>query len=479
MPRDEEEEERSQLRRASSEDPSTASANISQKQQPVPSEESLSSPLVPAIEVETGALVYPATGAHVTEEFALCGLYRRVVQRDVDGNVTFTHRHWHVTNVVHFALILLAILGVIVCAAFMITDLGFHRVTVSQVSNNSHNTAEVIAGVFGLAACLISFHQIRQHRRFWVHPPSQRWLIRILMLVPVYSLSSWLGLTFLRFSSYFDFLLSVYEAYVIYSLTMLMSKYVGGHKGVIEGMRITTTHQHWPPPMNCCFGEVEVTDAFVWRLKRGVLQYSIIAPACAVTAMIATQTGHYEEGIFAADNVYVYTTIIVNCSQIVAIYCMIWIYHALIPVLEPFKPLRQILSVKLLVMFSFWQSVGLAALAHFGILKDGSQFDVGSIQVGMQDFIICCEMFIAACAHFWIFSVKPYEDGSMLLMLAETRRKIEAANVAQEDPPSHSHSGKGVKMTQPVQRSPSASSFAGPVTFHVLEAGENSPAAVD
>ena len=45
------------------------------------------------------------------------------------------------------------------------------------------------------------------------------------------------------------------------------------------------------------------------------------------------------------------------------------------------------------------QSVGLAVLVKASVLTASGGLDVGSIQVGLQDFIVCIEMFIAAAVH--------------------------------------------------------------------------------
>jgi hypothetical protein len=42
------------------------------------------------------------------------------------------------------------------------------------------------------------------------------------------------------------------------------------------------------------------------------------------------------------------------------------------------------------------QGVVLALAVKWGILTATTNFDVGELQVGVQDFLVCIEMFIAA-----------------------------------------------------------------------------------
>ena len=43
--------------------------------------------------------------------------------------------------------------------------------------------------------------------------------------------------------------------------------------------------------------------------------------------------------------------------------------------------------------------MGLAVLVKASVITASGGLDVGSIQIGLQDFIVCIEMFIAAAVH--------------------------------------------------------------------------------
>jgi hypothetical protein len=105
----------------------------------------------------------------------------------------------------------------------------------------------------------------------------------------------------------------------------------------------------------------------------------------------------------------------------VALFCLVWLYHGIHDTIAVHKPLAKFLSVKAVVFLSFWQSVLIAGLVHWGVIHNGSQFDTQQIQVGLQDLCIAIEMFIAAVAHYFIFPVAPYEDGRVFEMLKESR----------------------------------------------------------
>lgn len=55
----------------------------------------------------------------------------------------------------------------------------------------------------------------------------QRHYIRILWMVPIYSVESWLALRFNKQKVYLETLREAYEAFVVYSLYKLMREYMG------------------------------------------------------------------------------------------------------------------------------------------------------------------------------------------------------------------------------------------------------------
>ena len=64
-------------------------------------------------------------------------------------------------------------------------------------------SAQAIAGAFVWAALIITVHQIYQHLRFYTNPAEQRWIVRILFIVPIYAFDSWLSLLFFNKNNYY------------------------------------------------------------------------------------------------------------------------------------------------------------------------------------------------------------------------------------------------------------------------------------
>ncbi|KAA0202937.1 hypothetical protein HAZT_HAZT005531 [Hyalella azteca] len=108
---------------------------------------------------------------------------------------------------------------------------------------------------------------------------------------------------------------------------------------------------------------------------------------------------------------FVYLFVINNVSQFVAMYCLVLFYKAMKDELQPMAPLAKFLCIKCVVFFSFFQGVAIMFLAKLDVIKEVfDNDDLQRISNVLQNFLICIEMFIAAVAHHFAFSYKPYID---------------------------------------------------------------------
>ncbi|XP_013791910.2 transmembrane protein 184B-like [Limulus polyphemus] len=99
--------------------------------------------------------------------------------------------------------------------------------------------AQAISGAFVWAALIVTCHQIYQYLRYYSCPTEQRWIVRILFIVPIYAFDSWLSLLFFHdsFYIYFDSVRNWYEAFVIYNFLSLCYEYLGGESNIMTEIR--------------------------------------------------------------------------------------------------------------------------------------------------------------------------------------------------------------------------------------------------
>uniref|UniRef100_A0A8C6Q4A9 Transmembrane protein 184C n=1 Tax=Nothobranchius furzeri TaxID=105023 RepID=A0A8C6Q4A9_NOTFU len=274
----------------------------------------------------------------------------------------------------------------------------------------THNKAWFIAGIFVFMTIPISLWGILQHLVHYTQPELQKPIIRILWMVPIYSLDSWIALKYPSIAIYVDTCRECYEAYVIYNfMTFLLNYLENQYPSLVMMLEVQEQQKHLPPL--CCCPPWPMGEVLLLRCKLGVLQYTVVRPVTTVIALICQLCGVYDEGNFSSANAWTYLVIFNNMSQLFAMYCLVLFYRALRDELSPIKPVGKFLCVKMVVFVSFWQAVLIALLVKVGIISEKRTWDwqsVEAVATGLQDFIICVEMFLAAIAHHFSFTYKPY-----------------------------------------------------------------------
>ncbi|XP_062263298.1 transmembrane protein 184A [Platichthys flesus] len=277
--------------------------------------------------------------------------------------------------------------------------------------------AQVLTGIFVWSALIITFHQIFMHLRSYTVPNEQRYIIRILLIVPVYSFDSWLSLLFIsnnQYYVYFDSIRDCYEAFVIYSFLSLSFEYLGGESAImseIRGKPIESSCLYG----TCCLGGMSYSIGFLRFCKQATLQFCVVKPIMAVIIIVLQAFGKYHDGDFSVTGGYLYITIIYNISVSLSLYALFLFFFATSDLLRPFEPVLKFLTIKSVIFLSFWQGMVLAILERCDVIPnalyiDGEEVGAGTVAAGWQNFIICIEMFFAAIALRYAFTCTVYQE---------------------------------------------------------------------
>ncbi|XP_053214229.1 transmembrane protein 184B-like [Panonychus citri] len=278
-------------------------------------------------------------------------------------------------------------------------------------------TAQTIAGCFVWLALLISCHQIYQHLRIYTMPSEQRYIVRILFIVPIYGFDCWLSLLFFKdnYYVYFDSIRDWYEAFVIYNFLALCYEYLGGECNIMSEIRGRPIKSSWWYG-TCCLAGKTYTIGFLRFCKQATLQFCAIKPIMSVVTLILQSVGKYRDGDWSADSGYLYVTLIYNFSVSLALYSLILFYQATKDLLSPYDPIWKFFTVKSVIFLSFWQGVILAVLEKADLLPEfyssGTKASTGTVSAGYQNFLICVEMFFASLALRYAFPYRIYGDCS-------------------------------------------------------------------
>lgn len=160
------------------------------------------------------------------------------------------------------------------------TTLEDERITEDPIWHGQtfHHLGLWLSVIFALIAMLTSFFLIFMHAIHYSRPYEQRHIIRILFMVPVYAVVSFLSYLYYNHSVYFEVIRDCYEAFAIASFFSLMCAYTAPdlHHQKHYFRSITPKPWLWPVPwfQKCCGG-----DRGIWRVPRSGLTWFNVCPS--------------------------------------------------------------------------------------------------------------------------------------------------------------------------------------------------------
>ncbi|KAK7353295.1 hypothetical protein VNO80_18739 [Phaseolus coccineus] len=279
------------------------------------------------------------------------------------------------------------------------------------------------SSIFMFVALVLSTYLIFEHLAAYNQPEEQKFLIGLILMVPVYALESFLSLLDSSAAFNCEVIRDCYEAFALYCFERYLIACLGGEDKTIqfiESMSLTDSRtpllketyaygvvEH-PFPLNCFLRNWYLGPDFYQSVKVGIVQYMILKMICALLAMILQSFGVYGEGKFEWKYGYPYLACILNFSQTWALYCLVQFYSVTKDKLEPIKPLAKFVTFKSIVFLTWWQGVAVAFLFSMGAFKGSLAQE---LKTRIQDYIICIEMGVAAVVHLYVFPAVPYKRG--------------------------------------------------------------------
>lgn len=272
-----------------------------------------------------------------------------------------------------------------------------------------HTIAITTAGLAVAFSVPLSAWDVNKHVQEFVSP-LQRHYVRILLMVPVYAVESWLALTFKDQRVYLELLREAYEAWVIYTIHKLFIEFLGERVGVELSLsrhaRDAGNVDERVPFLFpfCRLRGWRRREEFQFRTNALVFQYVFLRSVLAVAELISEAKGTLCVGsIDFGHCLFPWATLILTCSQCAAMYGLIFFYSELSAELAPIRALSKLLVVKAVVFFSFWQGAAVNLCEWMGYFRETEFYSSSEINGGFQNFLICWEMVLAAIAHHFVF----------------------------------------------------------------------------
>ena len=285
-----------------------------------------------------------------------------------------------------------------------------------------HRLIEYIGAVFGVFAIIVSLFLMFMHAIRYSRPKEQRHIIRILFMVPVYALVSWLSIHYYYHSVYYEVLRDCYEAFAIASFFSLMCAYLAEdlHNQKEYFRKIKPKPWIWPMKwfQKCCGGERGCLrtprSGLTWFnvIWVAVFQYCFIRVSMTITAVISQYYDRYCLESLNPAFAHVWVMVIEAIAVTITMYCIIQFYVQIRGDIAQHKPILKVLAIKLVIFLSFWQTIIISFLTSSGAINASEKIQTPDIKVGIPSLLLCIEMALFSIFHLWSFSYKPYVIGS-------------------------------------------------------------------
>ncbi|KAF2714689.1 DUF300-domain-containing protein [Pleomassaria siparia CBS 279.74] len=284
-----------------------------------------------------------------------------------------------------------------------------------------HHFGLILSASFGALAVAIAFFLVFRHATHYLKPYEQKHIIRILIMIPIYAIVSFLSYLYYHNAIYFELVRDCYEAFAIASFFTLMCHYIAPNLHEQKEYFRNVQPKNWVWPLDwmqkCTGGE---NKGFLRRPRSGltwfnvvwisIFQYCFIRPFFTVVAVLAQTQGKYCQSSKDPRFAYIWVAGFEAISVSFAMYCVIQFYIQLKDDLAPHRPFLKVLCIKLVIFFCFWQSWIISLLtAEGGPLKASSKIAGPDLRIGIPSALTCVEMAIFAVMHLYAFPWKPYD----------------------------------------------------------------------
>ncbi|GLB37386.1 putative organic solute transporter Ostalpha [Lyophyllum shimeji] len=286
----------------------------------------------------------------------------------------------------------------------------------------AYHVGWIIAGFFAMVATGVSFWLVDKHLQWYTNKREQRYIVRILFMVPIYALVSFASFLFWNHATILVLIRDGYESTVLtaffYLLLMYLSHDPEEQKSIFlkaglsreadRQARKTGEVKKWVFPLGFIKWKPHDGLYFLQLMKWGVLQYCVIRPTTTLAAVILDYMGLYCEESWALGWGHVYITIIVSLSVTIAMYCLIQLYVSVADYLAPHRALLKLFAIKAVVFLTFWQATFLSVLSMFGVVKDTKYMTAADINIGIGAVLETVEMTLFAFLHIRAFTYRIY-----------------------------------------------------------------------
>lgn len=277
------------------------------------------------------------------------------------------------------------------------------------VNWDQHRIGWAIAGACACVTVIITMVSVLRHCRDYTNRREQRQIIRILYMPLVYAVISFFSYRFFRNYTYYSFIEAAYEAVTLSAFLLLLIEFVAATTSGHHAEDAIARKDKRPLPIPfCCWRYRPTKPYFMYTVKWCVLQYVIIRPLVSIVGIICQKYNVLcETAGFNTHFANVYLESVNFASISIALYGLLMFYGLTAEELKGRRPLAKFLAIKLIVMFTFYQSFVFSALER-RVLHATQYWTVTNIANGLNALAICIEMVPFSVFMMWAYSPTEY-----------------------------------------------------------------------
>ncbi|KAJ6010880.1 hypothetical protein N7451_002292 [Penicillium sp. IBT 35674x] len=261
----------------------------------------------------------------------------------------------------------------------------------------------IVSGVCTFITCVLIFSLMAEHACRCSVPSEQVKIMRIVHMLPAFSILSYLAIAFPNSYVYLEGWTEVFQAIALYAFHMLLIDFIAPTERKRDEF----------------FGKLKVKKLFRKNQYRegiswlklsyySTLQYPIVTFWVAVFQCIAAAFDRYclesNKPAFA----HLWLEIIQEVSVTIAINAVIRFYANTKEYMKEHKPLMKLLSFKLMVGLIFIEQIAFMILESSKIFKETSKLSYADVHMGIPTMVICVQMVPFAIFIRYAFSTKVY-----------------------------------------------------------------------
>ncbi|KAL1736787.1 organic solute transporter Ostalpha-domain-containing protein [Schizophyllum commune] len=272
---------------------------------------------------------------------------------------------------------------------------------------DAHRIGWAISGGCAALTVIISTITVVKHCRSYTVPNEQRQILRILYMPPVYAIISFCSYRYFRSYTYYSLVEVAYSP--ISSSRLLIIEYVAATATGHDAQNAIARKDKSKLPLPFCCWRYRPTKAyFMYTVKWSVLQYVIIRPLVSIAGIVCEKYKVLceSEGFdFRYANVYLEIVDFISIS--IALYGLLVFYGLTKDELKARRPLAKFLTIKLIVMFTWYQSFVVPLEGR--VIHATQYWTETNIANGLNALAICIEMVFFSLAMWWAYNPSEYK----------------------------------------------------------------------